>query len=145
MQNHKQRKNMNKEPVARIPAASIQTLDQVTKSIELSRKEVVTPSISIRFLAIRDTQDDGLGKIRIISSGAFTILQIEAVSALDSVSLKLELETLADYHSWTSRHKGEEVQLVRTLANPVSPEELAAQTLLALSALGNKTIVGEEK
>jgi hypothetical protein len=136
---------MSNQPVARIPAASIQTLDQVTKAIEFSRKEVVTSSISIRFLAIRDTREDGLGKIRIISSGAFTILQIEAVSALDPESLKLELETLADYHSWTSRQKGEEVQLVRTLSNPVSPEELATQILLALSALGDKSIVGEEK
>jgi hypothetical protein len=136
---------MNKEPVARIPAASIQTLDLVTRAIELSRKEVVTPTISIRFVAIRDTQEDVLGKIRIISSGAFTILQIEAVSALDSESLKLELETLTDYHSWTSRQKGEEVQLVRTLANPVSPEELAAQILLAMNALGEEAIVGEEK
>jgi len=136
---------MNEKPVAKVPAASTKTLDQVTKSIELSRNEVVTPTISIRFLIIRDTPGNRIGTVKIFSSGAFTILQIEGVSPLDSASLKLELEILADYHSWTSRFRGKEVELVRTLANLASPEELAAQILLAISALGEDTIVEEEK
>lgn len=133
---------MSNQPVARIPAASIISLDQVTKSIGISRRELVTPTTSIRIPSIYNHSGNWLGDANIIYSGAFTILHLQAITSLDAVSLNLELEILADYHSCTCRFIGNEVELVRTLVNPVSNEELAAQIILAMGALGEDDIVG---
>ena len=96
----------------------------------------VTATLTIRLIAIRESPGKVIGKLRVISMAAYTILQIDAVSPLDSGKLEGELAMLEDVHGWNVRSQEGKVEVLRVLENPSTFGSQGKQSLIALEAIG---------
>jgi len=127
---------MSKETIARIPSSRSNESDEVARSIERAEEVSVTATLTIRLIAIRESPGKVIGKLRVISMAAYTILQIDAVSPLDSRKLQGELAMLEDVHSWSVRSHEGKVEVLRVLENPSTFGSQGNQSLIALEAIG---------
>jgi len=127
---------MSKETIARIPSSRSNESDEVARSIERAEEVSVTATLTIRLIAIRESPGKVIGKLRVISMAAYTILQIDAVSPLDSRKLQGELAMLEDVHGWNVRSQEGKVEVLRVLENPSTFGSQGKQSLIALEAIG---------
>jgi hypothetical protein len=127
---------MRRQPTARLPSSFSSEIDEIAKLIERSEKVNVTATLSTRLIAIHNPLGEIIGKLRVMSLAAFTILQVDAVGPVDSRKLASGLKMLERVHGWQVRSQKGKVELLRVLENPTTLGSRASQSLLALKALG---------